>query len=785
MAVNAIGPKALLVLIILTCCAVFPILWAGATAGRVEYSFARDARWVDLDSDGLLDVVEKTGHTISVFRNVNGGAMERQFTVTTRMGIYLDLVADLDSDRYCELVAGELDVGGFILELDGWRLEKHPFAGDTSGLEGLPDTLDLEGDGILELEYSGTIYRQQNGTYAASGLTSGGTLYGHADLDADSKDELVFASFGSGQSGSLGPKPVTVSIASGAGGNLSFLDSVKASASSVEVVNTSRSLIFLGDRRLTEGSVVFLGTGELNRTDGTPVAWDRPINWRNLARISTGQAIHFNGSYRMDPAVVVRLLPGYPVRATGLVSDINSDGILDLATVSDKGTVSREEMTLTLWLSRANGTGVEYHVRGNAAGAGISNRIYAVDIDRDGDTDLVTLNYADDDFSVFLNTNGDFGPRNDYQLQSSLGSYMEATPTSMEFSDLDGDGNLDAISGNYNGRTVSVAPGQGGGRFGPPRVYQAFPGSVLTFNLLGLVTVQDLTGDGRPDILFWCGNFVLLVNDGRGGFAGLPPLPSLVVLFTAVAICAGTRRILASKADVPLEGLPPARAMGLRIPDVEFGVLLILLMSVFAYFSFIIMGPPSGFFVILDAAVMIAFLALAIANIIFYRSARLRWMEDDFKERFLRSARRRFIAHPALAGLSMAALGASVVVTFGPGWTSLAILAWTLVLAGLSLAYWASGWKQFLARCGRADFRKEWVQVGEKHFADDGKVSERFEPIGVEFGVRILVDRETKKEVLTIMQVGKDSYFSLVRLDKGGAVALRPSSLVGLSGAAG
>ena len=136
------------------------------------------------------------------------------------------------------------------------------------------------------------------------------------------------------------------------------------------------------------------------------------------------------------------------------------------------------------------------------------NSVFPADLDGDGDLDLATANFNSANVSVLLNNgSGTFASDSAYPVGDS--------PRSVFAADLDGDGDLDLTNANGVSADVSVLLNNGDGTFAPHSVYPVgdFPKSVFA---------ADLDGDGDLDLTTAnCGphNVSVLLNDGDGTFA--------------------------------------------------------------------------------------------------------------------------------------------------------------------------------------------------------------------------------------------------------------------------
>jgi len=115
------------------------------------------------------------------------------------------------------------------------------------------------------------------------------------------------------------------------------------------------------------------------------------------------------------------------------------------------------------------------------------------------------------------------GMRQDYAMSSGV--------LNVTIADVNGDGRPDVIATCFNTNQVAVLLGTGGGRFAPAVNYAVPSGPA------GVVVV-DLNGDGHPDLVVTCqsaGSLATLYGDGNGGFA--PPRSYVVgSLPSAIAV---------------------------------------------------------------------------------------------------------------------------------------------------------------------------------------------------------------------------------------------------------
>ncbi|GAA4354411.1 hypothetical protein GCM10023185_16230 [Hymenobacter saemangeumensis] len=192
-----------------------------------------------------------------------------------------------------------------------------------------------------------------------------------------------------------------------------------------------------------------------------------------------------NGQGQFTAAGSVQV-PSFPSNV--VAADADGDGDLDLL------------------VACTNGTGVVALLTNNGAGtfrvattfaAGASNcgpvDLAAVDIDNDGDLDVLTDNSFNNTVGVALNNNGVFTPAGTTAVALGTTGLLQRR---IAVADLNQDGNPDFITCNssFSAGSISVRYGNGQGQF--TGGYELTTGP-QPFDL----TLADVNGDGLPDLL--------------------------------------------------------------------------------------------------------------------------------------------------------------------------------------------------------------------------------------------------------------------------------------------
>jgi subtilisin family serine protease len=196
--------------------------------------------------------------------------------------------------------------------------------------------------------------------------------------------------------------------------------------------------------------------------------------------------------------------------------DVNKDGLPDLVVTDEGGVVPGAHV----YVAEGDGTFKEsQYVLEDEAGVLDVLNVAAGDMDGDGCPDVVASTDAGIVFIFKGNCDGTFsGFPNVVEVGAG------DTGAGLALVDVNGDGHLDVITsgitldvgpfGPDTGDSVAVLLGDGKGGLSPGRIFRGEPGM---FNL----AVGDVNGDGKPDVLTSNQDndtMSVYLNDGKGGF---------------------------------------------------------------------------------------------------------------------------------------------------------------------------------------------------------------------------------------------------------------------------
>jgi hypothetical protein len=210
------------------------------------------------------------------------------------------------------------------------------------------------------------------------------------------------------------------------------------------------------------------------------------------------------------------------------VGDIDKDGDLDLLT-ANAGT-----STVSVRLNDGRGSFAAPATNPEPAVGNFPVSVTVGDVDGDGDLDLVTANRGGFTVSICLNDGrGSFSAP-----ATNANPAVGNTPLSVEMGDVDGDGDLDLLTANYGDNTVSVRLNDGRGSFSAPAIN---PNPTVGDSPTS-VTVGDVDSDGDLDLLTanynYSGTVSVRLNNGRGSFSApvINPEPTVGSFPTSVTV---------------------------------------------------------------------------------------------------------------------------------------------------------------------------------------------------------------------------------------------------------
>ena len=495
----------------------------------------------DVNADGKPDLIvaNSTSNNVSILLgNGSGGFTLSSMVATGGTDPVALAVGDVNGDGKPDIVVADKcsnNVSIMMVNCSG-RYTNSSTVSVVTATNAIA-LVDVNGDGILDLVTTNygsnnvsVLLGNGNGTFtAASGspLASGGTgpdALAVADVNNDGRPDLVSGNFTSNNvSVLLGNGNGTFTPASG-----SPVASGGTGPDSVGVLDVNgdgKPDIIVANSTSNNVSVLLgNGTGTFTVAAGSPVASGgtspsalvvadvtrdaRPDIIVANAGSNTVSVLVGSGSGSFTPTSSSPLGSGGSNPAVVAVGDVNGDGIPDLVV----GNYNSQNVSILL----GNGAG-GFTLFGspiNTNGGAGPYSIVLADVNGDGKLDILVGNYSNNNVSVLLgNGNGTFQT----PIVVNTGG---ATSADIAVGDLNGDGKPDLVVGTSNANSgttnVSVLLGNGNGTFGAPTLVNT--GGTNSFG----VALADLNGDGKLDIVSansGSNNVSVLLGNGAGGFA--------------------------------------------------------------------------------------------------------------------------------------------------------------------------------------------------------------------------------------------------------------------------
>ncbi|HEX5154241.1 MAG TPA: VCBS repeat-containing protein [Parafilimonas sp.] len=428
----------------------------------------------DFNNDGRTDILAanfsgRTGDGYEVILNQGNNNFSIPDIKPAGQSTYFVAAADVDNDNKMDVITSDFysiqvtihkNAGNAVFPLP-------PFFTTNNSTAGSLDAADIDGDGDLDLLTSASgiaavgvtvtvLKNNGNGSFTpgiAYSIRGGGVQAKFRDLNGDKKPDLIFAT-----AISTPPYDFHTAINNGNGrfGPRQTWSMNSCGWSDIDAVDVDND----GDN------------------DAVIIEWLGCPNVPNSSRRLFISKNNGHGSFTAPVIILINPSPG--CIATG---DLNKDGKIDL--------VTGQSLSIDVHLN--NGTNSLFNAPVTYATSESPYDILVTDLNNDGNPDIAACTeFNHEGMSVLLgNGNGTFQPAQNYNGAYSPDLRNESGITS---GDVDGDGDMDILVGNYASNDVSLYLNNGNGSF-------KFTARTGMYYGVESPVYADFNGDGKKDIV--------------------------------------------------------------------------------------------------------------------------------------------------------------------------------------------------------------------------------------------------------------------------------------------
>jgi len=422
----------------------------------VNTNDARDIYSEDIDGDGDMDVVSVYSNSIVWYENLDGqGNFDAQKIIDDNViNLRSTYTVDVDGDGDLDVVSAAKNAVWYE-NMDGQGtfgaqqiISSHIFGSDFV----FADDLDNDGDfDVLTVSKNALAWHENSNGQGDFGLEQNITTYVSyplsvyaVDVDGDGYNDVLSASLSDN----------TIAWYKNLDGQGNF-----DLQQSVTTIAEGAASVFAADID-GDGDMDILSASAY----GNKVAWYENVDG--------------TGNFSLEKIITTNTLGAYSVFAI----DIDGDGDMDVLSASSND-------NKIAWYENTNGLGsfdTQQIITTNVTEA---LSVFAIDIDGDGDADVLSASQQDNKIAWYENTDG-LGAFGAQQIISELADGA----SSVFAADLDGDGDIDVLSASYE-KIAWYENTDGLGDFDIE--------DVITTNIVGgrSVYAGDMDGDGDLDVL--------------------------------------------------------------------------------------------------------------------------------------------------------------------------------------------------------------------------------------------------------------------------------------------